>query len=260
MNKIKPNNKLIVITGGNRGLGKALVKKASRDAQTIFTYKDNLNEAEELYKKTGSDFFRLDLSKKNSIDIFLKKLKRPVDYFIANAGIEFSGKLDKHTYKKIDKIIKVNLIGNLYLLRGLIINKHMAERGQISVIGALASRGNKDQLAYSASKAGLRGAIESLYRYDSYVKKQNIGIKLLEPVFIKTPMSEKILRVLEKIIYKKRGKKLLKQFKRDYVIEINQAAKEILSLTADSNVIGIRQIPKNADLHKMRKNICELRK
>ena len=130
----------------------------------------------------------------------------------------------------------------------------MSHRGQISVIGSIAAAGNHDQLAYSASKSGLRGAIESLSRYDPIVKEQSLGVKLLEPAFVRTPMTERILKILERrVIPKRGGDELVKRFNDEKIVmDSTYAAQEILRLTLDTKVIGIRTIPEGINLHEIR--------
>src|SRR3989344_568670 len=186
------DGKYLVVTGGSSGIGKEIVEQASyAGAKVLFTYNTGDNRALEIAGRTGSDSLKLTLGDQDSTRMFLTIISKQIDYFIANAGMELSGDLRKHTYDKINSVISANLTGNLYLLQELIIGQHMAQNGQIAVIGSIAADGNHDQLAYSSSKAGLRAAIETLSRYDSSVKRQNLGIKLIEPAFVRTGMTER---------------------------------------------------------------------
>jgi len=250
-------NKIFVITGGSKGIGESLVRKSSElGAKVLFTYNSGEVRAVEIAKETGSEYKKLILGDKKSTDELFEFLsaRGKIDYFIANAGIELSGDLKKHSFEKIQEIINVNLIGNLYMLQKLITNEQMKERGQISVIGSVAADGNKNQLAYSASKSGLRGAIESLVKYDEMVKEQKLGIKLLEPAFVRTPLTKRILNVLEgRYIPLKGGNILLKRFKDEKIVmEVEYASQEILKLTTYQTVIGIRTIPPDINIHKIR--------
>lgn len=260
MDDEKPSleGKIVVVTGGTGGIGYDLVTQSSNSgAKVIFTYNKGKERADRLVEKTEAKSLQLILGDIISTRSFLDTLKEEhygIDYFIANAGQELSGDLNKHTWGNIQEVINVNLIGNLYLLQGLILGGLMKNGGKISVIGSIAASGNHDQFAYSAAKAGLRGAVESLSRYDSYVKSQKLGILLIEPAFVKTPMTERILKILERrIIFSKGGNDLVNEFKqKGYVMDASYVAKEILKLTIDPGITGIQSIPKNTNIHEIR--------
>lgn len=249
--------KRLLVTGGSSGIGQALVEQATQaGAVVLFTYNSGGDKAKELAERTNSGCHQLALGFRESAEDLLLALTSAsaLDYVILNAGTEFSGNLGKHTFEKIEEVVRANLIGNLYLLRGLIGDKLVAPGGQISVVGSIAADGNHDQLAYSASKAGLRGAVESLSRYDAMVKEQGLGIKLLEPAFVRTRMTERLLPILErKVIFRKGGDALVQQFRDSHaVMEPAYAAEQILALTVDPAVTGIRTIPEGINLHKVR--------
>lgn len=260
MDDEKPSleGKIVVITGGTGGIGHELVTQSSDSgAKVIFTYNKGKERADQLVEKTGAKSLQLILGDIISTRSFLDTLKEEpydIDYFIANAGQELSGDLSKHSWDKIQEVININLIGNLYLLQGIISENFMKSGGKISVIGSIAASGNQDQVAYSAAKAGLRGVVESLSRYDSYVRSQKLGILLIEPAFVRTPMTERILKILERrIIFSKGGNDLVEEFRqKGYVMDADYAAKEILKLTICPGVNGVQSIPKNVNTHEIR--------
>ena len=251
------SGKKFVVTGGSRGIGKDIVKQASlAGARVLFTYNSGEDRAREVLKATrSSEFTSLDLADRSSIGDFLFKIaSESIDYFVANAGIEFSGSLKKHNPDEIQRVIDSNLTGNLYLLQSLVADDLMNSGGQIAVVGSIAADGNHDQFAYSASKSGLRGAIESLSRYDSMVKGQGLGVKLLEPAFVRTPMTERVLKLLERrVIPAKGGDDLVERFRNEKIVmDPEYAAGEILRMTIDPGVTGVRTIPEGVNLHQIR--------
>ena len=254
MTQMDLRNKVIVITGGSSGIGEELVKQASgAGAQVYFTYMNGFERAQNIGRATRAGYKTFLLGDRDQTSSLLDAhMVNSIDYFIANAGIEFSGGLEEHTWNKIDRVLTTNLNGNLYLLQGFILLKKMIKGGQISVIGSIAADGNHDQLAYSASKAGLRGAVESLSRYDKDVKSQELGVKLLEPAFVRTPMTERLLNILERRMSRK-SPDLLARFKQNnFVMDPSYAAEQILTLTVDPKVTGVRAIPASAKLHDIR--------
>jgi len=246
--------KKLVVTGGSNGIGKAIVERASQlGANVLFTYNAGEGRAKELAERTGAEHRRFVLGSPDSTKDFIDSLRATghvVNYFIANAGRELSGDLSKHSFSEMQAIFDANLLGNLYLLQNLIISDSMVNGGQVAVIGSIAADGNHDQLAYSASKSGLRGAVESLFRYDGLVKKQVLGVKLIEPAFVRTPMTERILKVLERRALRP---ELVAEFnEKGYIMDAPYAAQRILELTVDPTVVGRVTIPANINLHEIR--------
>jgi NAD(P)-dependent dehydrogenase (short-subunit alcohol dehydrogenase family) len=172
---------------------------------------------------------------------------------ILNAAMEHSGAIRKLEPGKLSEVIGTNLIGNLNLATSAINRGEINPHGQISFIGSIAADGNHDQLAYSASKAGLRGAVNSMLQ-DGTVKDMRIGAKLIEPAFIRTPMAERALKVLERRAIKtKGGDELVQEFRdKGYVMSPEFAAQRVLELTVDPEVTGRVTIPDGADLREIR--------
>lgn len=245
--------KRIVVTGGSSGIGEELVGQSwERGAEVFFSYNTNEKRAGEIADETGARATNLLLGNWESEEDFTNYIQgqgRDVHYFILNAGKEFSGGLGKHGKREIDEILRTNLNGNLHLLRDFITRDLMARGGQISVIGSIAADGNQEQFAYSAAKAGLRGAVNSL-QYDRDVRRGNIGVKLIELAFVRTPQTEEYLGTLERLVKRRRGDDSWREFvERGLVMDADYAAREILRWTLDSAVVGIRSLPEGINLH-----------
>jgi len=246
--------KVLFVTGGNSGIGEEIVREASRlGAEVHFTYypTDADTTAEEIAKQTGATAHYFELGNGTEDKQFEKIMEniayKPLDYFIANAGIELSGGLLKHTPEEVAKMVNVKLTGNMNLVNKLIlgeytqekrpqvIRRYMSKNGQISIIGSIAANGNHDQGAYSAVNAGLRGYVGSL-KYDGDANEQGLGIAVFEPPFVRTPMSNRILKFLERKVI---PQELRQQFADSaYVLQPEQAANSILGLTVDPKIVG----------------------
>ena len=244
--------KLVVVTGGSDGIGKELVNQATHaGAQVVFSYRD-VNKAQAVTEQTNAKGFHLDLSQGPTIDNFVANLglQGNIDYFIANAGQEFSGSLADHDHARLMNIIGVNAVGNIYLIRKLVLNDLMNPNGQIGIVGSVAADGNEGQLAYATAKAALR-AVPGVMGYDPKVKEKGLGTKVIEPAFVRTPMAERMLRVLERRVIMPAK---LDEFKeRRYVMEPDYAAGEILKLTVNPAATGVITVPYGANLHDIRK-------
>lgn len=257
------SGKRAVITGGSEGLGKELAIQARRaGASVAASYFSRQNEAAGIAQDHGIEFYHFSLGDINSTREFLDSVGRggPIDYFIANAGVEKTGGLDEHDEDTLFRIINANVFGNAILVRNLLTQGMMAHGGQISVIGSIAAQGNHHQLGYSMSKASLEG-INSL-NYDAAVLDNGLGVKILEPAFIRgTKMSDRTLRLLERKVIPAKARRdgiepaeLVRSFNENsgYVSDCAEVATEVWRLTVHPLVTGPRRMPDYATIKEMR--------
>ncbi len=250
--------KLVVVAGGSSGIGLSLVELArSLDADVIFTYRNHENEAKELSKKTGAKAVKFELGNQDSTKHLMNYFERPIDYFISSAGTEHSGALKKQEWDKIDQVT-VKLNGNLYLMQGLVSQRkgktkdnegtpYLSPGAQYTIIGSATSEGFKDLIPYVAVNAGLK-AISKVAGLDEDIKKQEIGFLVVEPAFVRTPLAERGLKVLEYGIARNHGEEMLKEFKESgLVMTPEYAAQQILMMTVNPSIVGSRTIPENLD-------------
>ena len=184
-------NKVALVTGGTRGIGKAIAEGIiSRGGSVIYTgTKGRVNMGSPL------SYIPLDLSKDKSISAFvqhLKKFKR-IDILVNNAGINIIEPIDKVKRAHWEKIIKVNLTGSMLVLNKVAqIMKKNKKGGKVlnvSSIFGLKSRSMRN--SYSASKSGLIG----LTRASALdLAKYNILVNALCPGFTATDLTSAILK------------------------------------------------------------------
>ena len=252
-----------VVTGATSGVGEALVRElTARGARVLFSYNSSVDEAAQIGDQTGSSYAALNLGDPKSIESFLEVVKAggPVNYFIANAGVESTGSLVKQDYDEICRVVGTNQIGNMFLVRGLVVGELMQRGGQIAGIGSIASQGNHDQFAYSSSKGGLASAILAARR-DAQVRAQELGLKVFEPPFIRgTKMADRYLKIIERKGIPNKARQvgaeadaLINEFRESgYALDLLPLTVEILRLTVDPSVTGVVRIPEGADLNVMR--------
>lgn len=186
-------NQTVLVTGGNRGIGKAIATEFKNAGYNVaITYRSG--EAPE-------DFFavKADVTDAASIDAAFKEVEAefgPIGVVIANAGITKDTLLMRMSEDDFTSVIDTNLTGAFRVAqratKGMLKNK----RGRIIFISSVSGLyGNPGQVNYSASKAGLVGMARSITRE---LGSRNITANVIAPGFIKTDMTDALADDLKK--------------------------------------------------------------
>lgn len=189
-------NKVSLITGGSRGIGKGIaLKLASLGSDIVIV---DVNEAEETKKEIEALgrkalVLKADVSKMDQTDEVVSKVLKEfknVDILVNNAGITRDNLLMRMSESDWDSVIDINLKGSFNmsksLIRSMLKNKNCSIINMASVVGVA---GNAGQCNYAASKAGLIGFTKSLAKE---VAKKNIRVNAVAPGFIKSDMTDKL--------------------------------------------------------------------
>jgi short-subunit dehydrogenase len=141
--------KTIVITGGTKGIGKALVKVFAEKGFDVVTCSRNQDDLDQLKKEVESSLssvhvyiFRADVSREEDVQQFLafiESLGRQVDVLINNAGIFLPGQISNEAEGVFEKLIHTNLFSAYRLTRGLITSMMERKSGHIFNICSTAS-------------------------------------------------------------------------------------------------------------------------
>ncbi len=190
------DGKVAVITGGTRGIGRAIAEKfasCGADIALIATSdSDAAKETMSALEKTGRKvrFYICDISNsKDVVDVSEEILADlgHVDILVNNAGITRDNLLPALKDSDIDDVIDVNLKGTIYMTKAFIRSFIKQRNGNIinisSVVGLM---GNKGQANYAASKAGIVGFTKSVAKeYGS----RKIRCNAIAPGYIETDMT-----------------------------------------------------------------------
>lgn len=192
-------NKVALITGATRGIGKACAQKFFEDGyELILVYNKSQKEAEKIQEEFISKngivhLFQVDLSNLDELENFLKNINsnfKKIDVLINNAGTSLQKLLIDTSTDEIDKIIKLNLNAPILLSRE--ISKLMISNyyGRIINISSIWGEiGGSMESVYSASKAGIIGFTKALGKE---LARCNITVNSISPGAIETDMLKEI--------------------------------------------------------------------
>lgn len=207
MNSLK--GKTVLITGGTRGIGEAIVKKfAVLGANIVINYISSKEKAEKLVqeiKELGGDCIAIQAdvsnfdSSQNLVEESIKHFGK-VDVLINNSGITKDNLMLRMTEDDFDRVIDVNLKGTWNMCKNMTRHFMKNRAGSIinitSVVGLI---GNPGQANYVASKAGVIGLTKSLAKEFG---SRNITVNAIAPGFIETEMTDNLPEEVKEV-YKK---------------------------------------------------------
>lgn len=190
--------KVAWVTGGGRGIGKAVAVKLADLGCDVAVSDVNLPGAEETasaIRNAGKRSLAIeaDVSKGGSVEATVKKILETftkIDILVNNAGITRDNLLMRMDEKDWDLVLEVNLKGAFLCTRQVIRGMMKERSGKIinmaSVVGVM---GNAGQANYAASKAGLIGFTKSIAKE---VGSRNIQVNAVAPGFIESDMTAKL--------------------------------------------------------------------
>lgn len=190
-------DKVAIITGAGRGIGKAIAVTLAREGAKIIINDVDLQSAEEVVKEiinTGQKAlaFRVDVSDskevKQMMDSIIREFGR-IDILVNNAAIIRRGTIEELSEEDWDKVIDVNLKGTFNCMKAVVGIMKKQRYGKIVNISSIA--GKIGDLAsapcYGASKAGMACLGKSLARE---LATYNINVNVVAPHAIETDMSK----------------------------------------------------------------------
>jgi len=190
------SGRLALVTGGGRGIGRAVCQVLARENARVVVSDLGLDSCQETVASLGSAdhaAISADVSSKASVtDCFqqiLDKYKRAPDIVVNSAGITKDGFLLRMKEEDFEKVLDVNLKGT-FLVTQTAANfmKEQELQGSIVNIASIVARtGNIGQANYTASKAGVIGFTKTAAKE---LGKFGIRVNVILPGFIKTPMTD----------------------------------------------------------------------
>jgi NAD(P)-dependent dehydrogenase (short-subunit alcohol dehydrogenase family) len=201
--------KVVIITGGARGLGRAIVGAfAEQRAQVVIADRDYLlakKVAEEVKKNRGTliEAIGTDVTDEQSVALLVQSVVKMfgcIDILVNNAGISIPKSLVDLTPQEFDCVYNVNLRGVFLCSRAVFPVMSMKKRGNIVNIASIAGQvvSHPTSSAYAACKAGVIQFTRSIAFEGGRV---GIRVNAVAPGYCKTEMTEQSLTKPE--VYKK---------------------------------------------------------
>ena len=205
-------NKIAIITGAGRGIGKATAHQYSQEGATVIIAEFDEQSGQETANSIGGHFFKADISSQNSVTSLFKYVKKKfnrLNILVNNAGILNDSTLKKMEPDQFDSVMNVNLRGT-YLCGKAAANIMIEQKSGVILNAAsvVAHNGNFGQTNYVASKTGVIGMTKVWARE---LGKDGIRVNAIAPGFIQTDMTanmpEKIIRMMgDKVPLRRWGK------------------------------------------------------
>ena len=203
-------NKIALITGGTRGIGKQIALTFAKEGYNIaINYRteneDLKNTKKEIEENNVKCFtFQGDVTNFKDCEQFVKQIVEEfgnIDVLVNNAGITRDTLLMRMKEEDFKQVIDTNLIGTFNVTKNVIGNMIKARNGRIINISSVVGiSGNAGQTNYSASKAGIIGFTKSLAKE---VASRNITVNAVAPGFIETQMTDVLKDDIKEEIAKK---------------------------------------------------------
>ena len=188
------NNKEVLITGSSRGIGRAAAILLAQNGYNIVLHcNKNIDKAKEVQKEIGqnSRILQFDISNREETKrVLLDDIEKNGVYYgiVLNAGIAQDNVLPAMEDSEWDNVINTNLGGFYNVIKPLIMPIIQSKKKNriIALSSVSGITGNRGQMNYSASKAGIIGAVKAL---SLEVAKRGITVNCVAPGVIESDMT-----------------------------------------------------------------------
>ena len=197
MNRL--TDKTALVTGGSRGIGKAIALRLAREGANVALCASQSTEAAEVVaekiRAQGREAIarQTDVSNAEAVDVLVKTVLDAwgkIDVLVNNAGVTRDNLLMRMKEDEWDAVLGVNLKGAYQCIKAVVRPMMKARTGRIINISSVVGlTGNAGQVNYAASKSGLIGLTKSVARE---LASRNITVNAVAPGFIPTDMTDKI--------------------------------------------------------------------
>lgn len=191
--------KVAIVTGGSRGIGRAICLQLAKDgADIVVNYAGNTQAAEQVVKEVKelgrkALAFKADVANleevSEMIDATMAELGA-IHILVNNAGITRDNLLMRMKKEQWDEVLFTNLTG-VYNCTKAVVKPMLKQKGGriINITSVVGQTGNAGQANYAAAKAGVIGFTKSMARE---LASRNINVNGIAPGYIATDMTEQL--------------------------------------------------------------------
>jgi NAD(P)-dependent dehydrogenase (short-subunit alcohol dehydrogenase family) len=194
---------IALVTGGSRGIGRAIVEELSRTHQVIATYNTNQEAAQQVADATGATIMPCQLgdshSRRDLLDVVRRNFDH-VDLLVNNAGMGPRERRDilEASPESFDEVFATNLKGPYFLTQEISRWMLQRESGRIVFVGSISSfTASTNRGDYCMSKAGLSMAAKL---FAARLAPHNVQVFEIQPGIIRTDMIAAVTAAYEKRI------------------------------------------------------------
>ena len=191
--------KIALVTGGSRGIGKAIVWALAREgARVAFVYRSSQAAAEAFVAELELDqhtvaAFQADVRDKSAVDGVVEQVIEQwgqIDILVNNAGVIQDGLLATMSSQQWQDVIDTNLTSVFNFCQAVTRPMMSARYGRIVNLSSVASNmGNPGQSNYAASKGGIEGFTRCIA---TELARRGITVNAVAPGFVETDMTEAV--------------------------------------------------------------------
>lgn len=190
--------KVAIVTGGSRGIGRAIAEALAEEGASVAVCSRNLDSnsdvAEHINSHGGTAHpYQVDVTDADSVSALVSDVLRDlgrIDILVNNAGVTADNVLLRLKEADWDKVMDTNLKGAFNCTKA-VARTMLKQRGGkiINIASVVGMVGNPGQANYCASKAGIIGFTKSVARE---LGSRNITVNCVAPGFIETAMTETV--------------------------------------------------------------------
>ena len=183
-------DKVVLVTGGGRGIGAATAERFARDGAKVVISDMDLDEAQQVARPIQGLAIACDVTDREQVNGMVARTVGELgrlDVLVCSAGIIRDNLLFKMTDEDWDAVIDTHLKGTFFAVRAA--QKHMVQQksGKMVLISSTSALGNRGQANYSTAKAGLQGMTKTLA---IELGPYNVNVNCVAPGFIATAMTQ----------------------------------------------------------------------
>ena len=187
------DGQVALVTGGSRGIGKVIAERLAREGARVVVTSRTAKSAESVANELPGDGHlgaACDVADREAVDGLVKRIESEMgslDILVNNAGITKDNILVRLNDDDWDAVLDTNLKGSFQVIRAAARGMMKRRGGRIiNITSVVGLTGNRGQVNYAASKAGLVGVTKSVAKE---LASRNVLCNAVAPGFIETDMT-----------------------------------------------------------------------